>query len=93
MEPSMQAILDSTTRPGDALADLRAQLSLRDIYREVAENTGSLADVIASAQRHDNGFSKIVIGRSSQTGLNIHNHRWDFASMVIRGICAQATWP
>jgi hypothetical protein len=106
MEPSIQAILDSTTRPGDALADLRSHLDLQDIYREVAEKSGSLAEVNSSAQRHDNGFNKVVIGTSSRTGLklvlhswsldqaddddNIHNHRWDFASVVIRGmLCSE----
>ena len=101
MTQATKQILDSLTDPTDALRALRLQINLRDLVKQFTENADALAKLAASTQKHDNGFDKIVLCSSASTGLklvlhlwhadgitdedNIHDHRWDFASVVLRG--------
>jgi hypothetical protein len=64
------------------------------------ESPRDLAEVAARSYAHDNGFVKLVLvsGREGQQALrmhvwpaasrdegNIHNHCWDFTSVVVKG--------
>lgn len=76
-------------------------MDITDVMRELATTRALSEELASSGQRHDNGFDKIVMATSSISGMkvvlhiwqgsgedgmdNIHDHRWDFASVVLRG--------
>lgn len=96
----MKSVINSNSVPGTALAELRERLDITSTLRELASSR-TLTEIIGSGQLHDNGFAKIIIATSPVSGMkavlhvwpndtgtagdNIHNHRWDFASVVLRG--------
>ena len=81
-----------------ALLSTRKELHAH--LRQLLVSPDALAEIAARSYRHDNGFAKIVL-RSGQHGRgavrlhvwpadggadrNIHNHCWDFASIVLAG--------
>src|SRR6266851_4331551 len=97
----VDAILTEHTEPGAALAALRATVTLPALIAAIHADPLRLARLAQTSYRHDNGFDKIVLAAPSgnrfklvlhvwQEGYtndpdNIHNHRWDFASVVLCG--------
>lgn len=97
----IDAILTAQTDPLAALAALRAVVRLDSMLAALRGDSCRMADVTARSYRHDNGFDKIVLAAPVTSPLklvlhvwhpktgpatdNIHNHRWNFASVVLCG--------
>jgi hypothetical protein len=98
---SVEDVLLSYHNPAFALATLRTTASLTALLGFLREDAARLGVVANHSYRHRNGFDKIVLAspRGSplklvlhvwpkgglETSDNIHNHRWDFSSVVICG--------
>jgi hypothetical protein len=83
------------------LADWKRTEVIENFLREIVSNEETLASVARQSYRHDNGFWKVVIGHRGPVKLrvhiwnnlsmgpsgdsNIHNHRWDFSSLLLCG--------
>lgn len=101
-------MLDQTDRilgrhndPSTALADLRTQIPINDLWDALRAAPDRMAAMAERSYRHDNGFDKFVLSSAPASGLklvlhvwrsvkndyvdNIHDHRWDFASIVLCG--------
>lgn len=101
LQDQIDSILSREREPSAALAALRRSIPLASFFLSCCADSGRLAALAARSYRHDNGFEKIVLGRASGSPLklvlhvwkaddasesdNIHNHRWEFASIVLRG--------
>ena len=100
MSHRIQAALDSFTDPTLALRQLRLFADLREVVKDLTSSQEMVGRLASISQRHDNGFDKIVLYSSPLTRMklvlhvwrpdapgddNIHNHRWDFASIVLQG--------
>jgi hypothetical protein len=88
--------------PSSALEALRATASLTALLRLLRTDAARLTLVASNSYRHRNGFDKIVLAAPGGSPLklvlhvwpdgglttsdNIHDHRWDFSSVVIRGM-------
>jgi len=97
----IEDVLLSHHDPSSALETLRAAASLVALLRLLRADADRLALVAGNSHRHRNGFDKIVLAAPSGSPLklvlhvwpdgglatsdNIHNHRWDFSSVVICG--------
>jgi hypothetical protein len=81
-----------------ALSVLRCQSMVAPILRDVAGDGALLRLAAARSYEHGNGFTKIVLARGDHWALrlhlhradasaayHIHDHRWPFASLVLRG--------
>ena len=94
-------VLATRTRPSEALAILRDTAALPHILELIRADPARLIVAARASYRHRNGFDKIVLAAppGSQLKLvlhlwrqdevvgrdHIHNHRWDFASVVLLG--------
>jgi hypothetical protein len=71
---------------------------LPETVERILDDRGAVQRIAEASYRHDNGFTKVVLGHrktarvrfhvwsTTQTSeSNVHNHRWDFASMVLAG--------
>ena len=101
LDNGIEDILLSHCDPVSALVSMRSAASLTALLRSLQEDTGRLTAVARQSYRHCNGFDKIVLAAPSgsllklvlhvwpkgdlDTSDNIHNHRWDFSSVVICG--------
>ena len=97
----VKAALRSVTEPSIALTTLRSTAPLASVLELIQKDTSSLARLASCSYRHRNGFDKIVLASGGGAGLklvlhvwprhdlpdedHIHNHRWDFASVVLAG--------
>lgn len=93
--------LRSATEPSVALTTLRNTAPLASLLQLIQQDRSSLAELAGCSYRHRNGFDKIVLASAGGAGLklvlhvwprqdlpdedHIHNHRWDFASVVLAG--------
>ncbi|MGI5207208.1 hypothetical protein ACQEU6_37230 [Spirillospora sp. CA-108201] len=83
-----------------ALAPFATPEAVRDLLRGTLRDEQWLDAVRAASYRHDNGFDKIVLmtgagyqfrlhvwreGPRETEAENIHNHRWDFSSVILLG--------
>ncbi|MGW6936463.1 hypothetical protein ACWGE0_40850 [Lentzea sp. NPDC054927] len=79
------------------LSDVKRQ-RLPDLVERTLADKASVRRIAEISYRHDNGFTKLVVGATAQSRIrfhiwstsqtsesNVHNHRWDFASMVLAG--------
>ncbi|MEJ2852824.1 MULTISPECIES: hypothetical protein [unclassified Saccharothrix] len=87
MESELVAALTAATRG-----------RLPETVERVIDDLGMVRRVAEASYRHDNGFTKVVLGTRDNARIrfhvwatartsesNVHNHRWDFASMVLAG--------
>lgn len=96
----VETTLRKTEDPSDALSKLRSQVDLNSLASEIVQDRVVFDSVAAQSYCHDNGFNKIPLSTPSGSALklvlhhwdgagasddNIHNHRWRFASVVLRG--------
>lgn len=97
----VEDILLSHHEPKVALTRLRATASLTSLLDFLRADDAMLAVVAGRSYRHRNGFDKIVLAAPSASPLklvlhvwpgggltssdNIHDHRWDFSSVIICG--------
>lgn len=97
----LEARIRSNGSPHTTLTALTRELAPSALLRAIAGEPAWLAQVAANSHRHDNGFDKIVLSTPAGDGAklvlhvwdspgrentdNIHNHRWDFASVVLCG--------
>jgi hypothetical protein len=91
---SPAALADANT-----LAALLEELDYEAVLREIACDPALLARSAARSYTHANGFTKIVLARGACWALrlhihaegdrpaayHVHDHRWPFASTVLRG--------
>jgi hypothetical protein len=82
-----------------AIGAFTREVSLKQICRLVLDDEELITKVARSSYRHPNGFDKIILYRNEIDGLIkvdvwweeddgwglIHNHRFDFASVVLDG--------
>lgn len=101
LSDEVDAILGREADPSTALEALRHAIPLPEYLDACRTDSRMLADLTARSYRHDNGFDKIVLAQSLTGSLkfvlhvwqpgkersldNIHNHRWEFASVVLCG--------
>lgn len=87
--------------PSAALDALRTAASITSLFSFIRGDASSLAAMANRSYRHRNGFDKIVLAAPEESRLklvlhvwpnggpetsdNIHNHRWDFSSIVVSG--------
>jgi hypothetical protein len=97
----VENILLSHSEPSIALAALRTRASLTSLLNFLRTDSTALDVVASRSYRHRNGFDKIVLAAPEESLLklvlhvwpkdslessdNIHNHRWDFSSVVLCG--------
>lgn len=92
--------VESADRLHSALAPFAAPGAVRDLLCAALRDEQWLEAVRAGSYRHPNGFDKIVLYADHEHQLrlhvwresaretkveNIHNHRWDFASVIVLG--------
>lgn len=93
--------LRSADEPLSALTTLRATSPLAALLKQIRRDRSSLAELASCSYRHRNGFDKIVLASAGNGGMklvlhvwplsdlpcqdHIHDHRWDFASVVLAG--------
>src|SRR5580658_188365 len=101
MYDRVEDILISHHEPSVALTRLRTTASLTSLLDFLRADAAMLAVVASRSYRHRNGFDKIVLAAPSTSLLklvlhvwseggltnsdNIHDHRWDFSSVIICG--------
>jgi hypothetical protein len=101
MYDRVEDILISHHEPSVALTRLRTTASLTSLLDFLRADAAMLAVVASRSYRHRNGFDKIVLAAPSASPLklvlhvwpegglansdNIHDHRWDFSSVIICG--------
>lgn len=94
-------VLISHREPSIALTALCAIAPLSQLLSSFRADASSLAVLASRSYRHRNGFDKIVLAAPSGSPLklvlhvwlregledsdNIHDHRWDFSSVVVCG--------
>ncbi len=94
-------VLTAEPDPARVLAILRDTLSLRHLLESITTDPQRLSTCADASYRHPNGFDKIVLASPSDSPLkmvlhlwngdeeaddgHIHNHRWNFASIVLSG--------
>lgn len=97
----VNATLVSVAKPSDALATLRTTAPLAPLLGLFRQDESRLEALAECSYRHRNGFDKIVLASPAGTALklvlhvwpsedridddDIHDHRWDFASVVVSG--------
>jgi hypothetical protein len=97
----VKAALRSVNEPSVALATLRNTAPLASVLQLIQQDRSSLAELASCSYRHRNGFDKIVLASAGRAGLklvlhvwprqalpaedHVHNHRWDFSSVVLAG--------
>jgi hypothetical protein len=97
----VNAALRSVNEPSIALTTLRNTAPLAALLELIRRDRSSLAELASCSYRHRNGFDKIVLASAGAAGLkmvlhvwpcqdlpdedHIHDHRWDFASIVLAG--------
>lgn len=93
---------EGMTEAVQAVQDLTTEGRLTAILKSLLDSPEFLRQAAGSSYTHDNGFDKILLaatpggwrmrlhiwwpGRGVHTE-NIHNHRWDFASLLLSGSC------
>lgn len=97
----VNAALRSADEPLSALGTLRATTPLAALLELIRRDRSSLSELASCSYRHRNGFDKIVLASAGNGGMklvlhvwptsdlpdqdHIHDHRWDFASVVLVG--------
>lgn len=82
--------------------------SLRRLVEDRLHDSSRIRTIAAASYRHDNGFWKVVLAETDSYKLrahlwlegehllaaepNIHNHRWNFSSVLLRGGYVQETF-
>jgi hypothetical protein len=83
----------------NSLSILSTSFSLKCLVEEINENENWLSLISKVSYSHDNGFDKFSIYRGSNIRIrlhiywitnrvknpNIHDHRWNFSSLILRG--------
>jgi hypothetical protein len=98
---NVDAALASHAEPAIALATLRSTAPLVSLLSLIRADASRLAALASCSYRHRNGFDKIVLASPAGGPLklvlhvwpprgfdltdHIHDHRWDFASVVLCG--------
>ena len=97
----VDGVLAAHSEPTGALAALCAMTPLDSLLSVMRDDASSLAVLARRSYRHRNGFDKIVIAEPAgsplklvlhvwpqggpRTADDIHNHRWNFSSVVVSG--------
>lgn len=97
----VDSALSSHVEPSIALATLRSTAPLASLLDVIRADNCRLAALANSSYRHHNGFDKIILASPAGSHLklvlhvwstngvdlsdHIHDHRWDFASVVLCG--------
>lgn len=98
---AVDAALIAHHEPSIVLATLRATTSLASLLGSIRADASRLKILADRSYRHHNGFDKIVLASPASSPLklvlhvwprggaadanDIHDHRWDFASVVLCG--------
>jgi len=85
----------------NTVTQFRDEQSFKTLISLVLNNETLLNDILDNSYRHHNGFHKIVLCKGALFKIrlhvfmnmpeidipmeNIHNHRWNFASQIIKG--------
>lgn len=93
-----------TEKEFDLLSKISGFRNVRQILTSILESSEYLQGLADKSYRHENGFSKLVLTSSKTHSLrlhiywndsadnyqeNIHNHRWDFSSFILKGTLVQ----
>lgn len=107
---TVNSALRSSLEPTTVLDALRAAAPLTPLLTLLRRDTARLTALARNSYRHRNGFDKIVLSSPVGSELklvlhfwpsrglgqadNIHDHRWDFASVVLCGaLCLELYEP
>jgi hypothetical protein len=88
------------------LESIHDRPALADFVAALSRNPSVLLAIAARSYVHDNGFSKIVLNQDNGCSLrihvwdppdsaalpNIHNHRWDYASVLLAGVYTEEVY-
>lgn len=92
------------TKEFELLSKISTSGNVCQILTSVLESPEQLQELAGRSYRHENGFSKLILSSSKTHSLrlhiywndsaenyqeNIHNHRWDFSSFVLKGALTQ----
>jgi len=91
----------SLSRLSEVLSEWKTKRIIKAFLQDLVSDEEALLSITRQSYRHDNGFWKIVVAqyrtvklrlhiwnnlsRSLAGDSNIHNHRWDFSSLLLCG--------